>query len=181
MPTAAKNKEHIYSIARKYPRRPRKKIHFANIQMEFSRSLYNTYDVLGKDTAQNFFRQQGYTITDTSEAYGSHDFIMERDGKSVKVEVEVKRGWKTLHFPFPTHDVPHRKHTSKADIFVQVNHNGSALAYCPMAAVKASKTYVKNTCYTRNERFFAVPTSAMTYMENDQSIWSSQSVQPSAV
>ena len=50
--------------------------------------------------------------------------------------------------------VPYRKKDSKADFYVRTNATGSALFFCPMSDVHNSPVIVKDTCYTKNERFF---------------------------
>lgn len=120
----------------------------------FSRSLYDQYNTLGIETAVHFLAQQGYTLTDTKEAFKSHDIIVTKDGKPYKVECEVTAKWQSLHFPYRTMSVPHRKKDSKADFYVRTNASGSALFFCPMAHVHGSKVITKNTCYTTNEKFF---------------------------
>jgi len=139
--------------------------------MRFNKQLYDKHDKIGKDTAFSLLSQLGYTLKDDKEAYGSHDFIIERNNKEIKVEVEQKTGWKTIDFPFQTHDVPYRKRTSNAELFIQINNTGNSLAMCNMNQVKTSKVITKNTIYTNNEMFFAVPISNMRYFNKEIDGW----------
>lgn len=138
----------------------------------FSRDLMNRHDPPAKEAVKSLLAQMGYTIVNEDEAYGSHDFIVARNGMEKKVEVEQKTAWKFLHFPFKTHDVSCRKKTSNADMFFQVNANCSAVAYCPMSVVKNAPVYRKDTCLgTRDEPFFAIPVAQMKYYYSEQDGW----------
>ena len=128
-------------------------------EMKFSRELYNQYNDFGIKTATSFLTSQGYRFVNAIEGYKSHDFIVEKDGKQYKIEVEVSRIWKKQPFPFKTMTVPYRKKDSQAHFFVQTNVFGNYLNFCPMSVVKGSEIIVKDTCYTTNEKFFSVPLS----------------------
>lgn len=138
---------------------------------QFNRQLYNTYDTMGKNIAISFLTALGYRIENTDEAYGSHDFVVSKDGIEKKVEVECKTSWKGVAFPYNTHSVPYRKLCSNADIFIQVNASGDCLATCPMKDVKTSPVIRKNTIYTQNEAFFNVPVSKLTYYRYKNGNW----------
>jgi len=145
-----------------------------NHSKTFSRDLLNKYDQPGKEVAKSYVAAAGWKVVDETEAYGSHDFIIEdKNGKQVKVEVEVKTSWGRIDFPFFTHHVAHRKATSKADVFIQVNRLGNAIAVCPMSVVHKSPI-VKKDClltdgqFTVNEPFFDVPACRMMYFFIDE-------------
>lgn len=146
------------------------------IHPTFTRQLFKEYDELAKEAGKSFLRQAGYTLVNEDEAYGSHDFIVEKDGIPKKVEVEVKNAWKEDLFPYQTHDVSCRKNTSKADIFIQVNARGTAIAMCDMSVVLGSPVYMKNCQMpdgrtTKNEPFYAVPISKMRYCYFEDNCW----------
>jgi hypothetical protein len=138
----------------------------------FNRTLYEQYDTLGKSTAIHFLGQLGYTLHDDAEAYKSHDLIMkDKDGKLIKVEVEVARAWKDTMFPFRTTTIPYRKKDSKSDVFIQTSLNGNALIFCPMKQVLEADVITKNTIYTNDERFFSIPISKLRQYYCEDGVW----------
>jgi hypothetical protein len=138
----------------------------------FSRELFDKHDDFAKVVVHSLVKQIGYEVTDITEAYGSHDFVMEREEKPYKVEVEQKMGWKTDLFPYSTLSVSHRKHTSKADLFFEVNSRGTAVAMCPMSVVLSSPVIRKNTRFgTVNEPFYDVPISKMRFFYLEDGVW----------
>lgn len=122
---------------------------------KFNRSLYVKHDKIAKEISQGFFISKGYKIIDDGEHYCDYDYAIQKD-KIYYVEVEQKACWYGTTFPFTTMDVPARKATSKADIFIQINNLGNALNICPMINVLTAEKYRKNTKYSSNEVFFAV-------------------------
>lgn len=138
----------------------------------FSRELYNRHDNVAKMIGKSLLNQMKYNVINDEEGYGSHDFIVEKDEKPYKVEVEQKNAWISEVFPFDSHRVSHRKHTSQADIFIQVSKNGNYVAMCPMKTVLSSPVVYTNTSLgTINEPFFDVPCSAMKYYVLEDGIW----------
>ena len=138
----------------------------------FTWDRYKAYDSPAKEAAKSLLTQLGYVVVDEREGYGSHDFIVERKGQQYKVEAEVKNGWEFRQFPFRTHRVSHRKHTSQSDIFVQVSKNGKYAAVCPMAVVLGSPVVLRDTCFgTKDEPFFDVSTTEMKYYDCDGGVW----------
>ena len=127
--------------------------------MKFSRALYDENNQKGIKIANNFLTQQGYTFVNDIESYKSHDFIVKKDNKLYKIEVEVSRIWKDQRFPFRSMTVPYRKKDSQADLFIQTNVFGNYLNLCPMTTVKTSDIITKDTCFTTNEKFFNVSLS----------------------
>jgi hypothetical protein len=139
---------------------------------KFSRALFEKHDQPAKEVGKSLLKQMGYTITDETEAYGSHDFIVEKGGKEFKVEVEQKMGWRTRLFPFSTHHVSFRKNTSCADIFIQISANEKYVAMCPMSVVKTSPVVRKDTCFgTVQEPYFSVSVSNMQYYTWEDGAW----------
>lgn len=139
----------------------------------FTMDCFNEYDGRGKEVAKSYVLAAGWKIVDETEAYGSHDFIIDDGkGKQMKVEVEVKNSWGRIDFPFVTHHVSHRKSTSKADLFIQVNRPGTAIAVCSMKYVHKCPV-VKKSCMlpdgqrTEDEPFYEVPSCRMIYFFKD--------------
>lgn len=143
-----------------------------NHSQTFTQELYRLHDNPAKQVGKSLLTQMGYTVINEDEGYGSHDFIVEKDGKQFKVEVEQKNAWVYRKFGFNTHRVSHRKVTSKADIFLQISKNGNYVAMCPMSVVKSSRVVRTNTYLgTVNEPFFDVPASAMKYYDLEDNVW----------
>ena len=134
---------------------------------------FNEYDGRGKDVAKSYVVAAGWKVVDETEAYGDWDFIIDDGkGKQMKVEVEVKTSWGRIDFPFATHHVSHRKCTSKADLFIQVNRQGTAIAVCSMKYVQKCPV-IRKDCVTpdgqrtNDEPFFEVPSCRMIYFFKD--------------
>lgn len=139
---------------------------------QFTRALFEKHDPPAKAVGKSLLGQLGYSVVDETEAYGSHDFIVERGGKQFKVEVEQKMGWKFRRFPFGSHHVSHRKNKSCADIFIQISANEKYVAMCPMSVVKTSPVIRKDTCFgTMDESFFSVSPSNMQYYTWEDGAW----------
>jgi hypothetical protein len=138
--------------------------------------MFDRYDGFGKQVAKSFLTETGHRTINENEAYGSHDFIVEKNAVEKKVEVEVVNGWKHDMFPFSAHHVSYRKRTSKADVFIQVNARGTAIAVCDMSVVLNSPV-IRKDCRlpdgrtTKNEPFFAVPISQMRYYYCTDGVW----------
>lgn len=138
----------------------------------FTKARFQKYDPYAKEVAKDLLTQMGYTVIFDPEAYGSHDFLATLGGKEFKVEVELKTCWEFRQFPYRTHRVSHRKHTSQADLFLQISKNGKYVALCPMKAVLTSPVVLRDTCFgTKDEPFFDVPISAMTYYDLEDGAW----------
>jgi Holliday junction resolvase-like predicted endonuclease len=138
---------------------------------KFSQSDYDKYDEVGKATAQDFLKSQGYTIPQNQrEAYKSHDFIARKDGKDIKVEVEVCPAW--IHeFPYKIRSVPCRKIDSNAELYIVVNSRGDAVMYCSMTVVKSSPKIRKDTTRSQDELFFNVPCSSFRFFSKNSFLW----------
>ena len=143
-----------------------------NHRKTFSRELFDRHDKFAKDTVKGLLNAMKYEIVDETEAYGSHDFIVSREGQEFKVEVEQKMGWVHHMFPFSTLSVSHRKHTSKADLFFEVNAKGTAVLMCSMSDVLSSPVIRKNTKMgTVSEPFYDVPISKCRFFIVEDGRW----------
>ena len=143
-----------------------------NHRKTFSKELYAKHDGPAKVVTKSLLKQMGYEIVDETEAYGSHDFIVSRNGKETRVEVEQKTSWTHDMFPYSTLSVSYRKHTSRADLLFEVNAKGTAVAMCPMSVVLSSQVIRKNTCLgTVNEPFYDVPISMMRFFYLTDGVW----------
>lgn len=142
----------------------------------FSQTLYNENNQKGIHIATHFLTQQGYEFVNDIESYRSHDFIVKKDNKFYKVEVEVSNIWKNTSFPFRSMTVPYRKQHSQADLFIQTNMFGNYLNFCPMSVVKGSGIIRKDTRYTTNEPFFNVSLNNIQQFILQDGSWSSLSI-----
>jgi hypothetical protein len=122
----------------------------------FCPKLYEANNQKGIKTAISLLTQLGYVVTDTKEAYADRDFIVEKNGTQLKIEVEVSRSWKTRHFPFPFLTVPYRKNKSGADIYIMVNAEETSCMVGKMVDVKKSRVDAKwtNLCKIYEDFFF---------------------------
>lgn len=125
----------------------------------FDRKLYEECDTFGKAVAKRFMKQEDYELVDDTEAYRSHDLIFMKDGQPVKIEVEINRRWTSRYYPYATVTVPYRKRYSQADLYIMISKNGEGLLTIPMKEVLRADTIVKDTCFTKGERFFSFPQS----------------------
>lgn len=146
------------------------------VHPQFSRDLYNQYDTFGKKVGKSFLVQAGYEIINEAEGYSSHDLIVRKGNTTKKVEVEVTNCWKYDAFPYPTHHISYRKRVSGADVFIQINQRGTAIAVCDMSAVLNSPVIRKNCKMpdgrmTYDEPFFAIPVSMVRYYYCQDGIW----------
>ena len=138
---------------------------------KFDRDLYEKYDTLGKQTVKHFMKQLGYRLVSEEEAYKSHDLVFEKNGDECRVEVQVCRSWETIRFPYATINMPFRKKNNTCDLFVTVNRNGGALLIIPMETMLSSPVIKKDTCYTKEEKFFNAPQSIARQFFNVQGTW----------
>lgn len=138
---------------------------------KFSKQLYDECNNQGIQVASHFLSQRGYKVVDTTESYKSHDFVVQKDGKTSKIEAEVSRTWKSRSFPWSHMSVPFRKKDSKADLYIMSNHSGSALFCVPMSDVKSADIIVKDTCFTTGEMFFNLPAKTLTLYYYENGTW----------
>jgi hypothetical protein len=126
---------------------------------------------MGITVATHFLSQCGFEFKNAIECYKSHDFVVSKNGREYLIEVEVSARWNTLAFPYETMSVPFRKKDSKADIYIRMNANGSALFCCPMKQVFKAPVITKNTCYTTGEKFFNVDVKELNLYISQDGIW----------
>ena len=148
------------------------KIHPADKRKAFNRILYDRYNQSGIDTACSFLKQQGYEIVNTLDnAFVLYDFIVSKDGREYKIEVEITEKWIGHNFPYAYMSVPYGKRDSIADFYIRTNPSGSALIFMPMREVLQAPVIRKDTCYTRNEAFFNLRVSSLPLYICEDGIW----------
>ena len=121
---------------------------------KFSYDLFDEYNNRGIQVAVSFLRQLGYKPINFDEAYKSHDFVVEKDGQTYKIECEVTQKWITTAFPYRYMSIPYRKKDSKADYYIRSNNQGTALYFLPMKDILSAEVINKDTIYSTNEPFF---------------------------
>ena len=126
------------------------------MKKKFSKKLYNISDNKSKQEAIKFLQQKGYELISDDEVY-TYDLKMKKDDKIILIEVEHKRVWNGDNFPYSTVDVPYRKIKNEADIFIMFNNDYTVLFITSMNIVKKSPTSLKDTIYTKQERFYNIP------------------------
>lgn len=139
----------------------------------FSSELEKENNSLSIVVAFNYLISTGHYTYDKNpldqpQVFKDSDFtiIRSKDAKPVKIEVERKKSWKKSGRweGFKTLDVPARKRESKSDIFVMTNYNSDTIAVMKMKDVLDSPTYKKDTIYTEDEEFFAVPLDKVKFV-----------------
>jgi len=137
----------------------------------FSKKLHSESDTLAKIIAVDFMSsKKGYVLqtplSEQKEAYKKYDFIIT---KPTKVEVEQKKVWTVSKAwqGWSSIDIPKRKNQSEAEIFIMVNQPGDTLALIDMDTILCSRTYLKDTIYTKKEEFYAVPIVFCNFFYND--------------
>lgn len=122
----------------------------------FDKALYDETNEKGITACVNLLAKYGWQLKDRREVY-THDFVVEKDGITRNIEVEVGKTWKTSYFPYPVLSCPHRKTNSKADFYIRTNHDLTSFAITPMKTVLKSPVVKKDTIYTTNELFYHIP------------------------
>ena len=149
--------------------------------------LYGRNDPKAKKEGCEFLVSIGkYTLGIPIEKQGEHyqrgDVILIRieDGVEVGMEAERKEVWKKSGMwetaNWDTVDVPFRKHTSEAKIFIMFNEAWDTLAITQMETILKKdkngkfkfKGWKKETTYTKDEPFFKVPLMCWRFFKRDE-------------
>lgn len=138
---------------------------------KFSRELYTKWNQHGIQVAVSFLRQLGYNPVNFDEAYSSHDFVVEKDGRTFKIECEVTEKWVFRQFPYRYMSVPYGKKDSQADYYIRTNPKGDALFFMPMRDIFKAPIIRKDTIYTKNEPFFNVDTETLKLYYYEDGEW----------
>lgn len=148
----------------------------------FDKELYDRHDMPAKRAAVHFLQQTGYmwmilSLSEQAEMFKIADFEIwnNKIKEKLKVEVEVKEVWtvsgmwQTLMWK--TIDIPFRKKESKADLFMMFNKSLDTFAGIKMKEILKAETYIKDTKYTSEERFFAVPVKKFKFYYRKCMVW----------
>jgi hypothetical protein len=124
----------------------------------FSQSHYNQDDS-AKYQIIEYFRNDGYEAQVNPEKYGI-DVLATKGNESLKIEVEVKHNWKGNNFQYETLHYSDRKRkfldTPDNTFFVTLNHERTHALLVPGKVLAEAPTIIKDTIYTRGEKFIEV-------------------------
>lgn len=141
----------------------------------FSADLYAENNQLAITAASEMLTYRGYeVIYPEREMYKDYDFTFKvPGGEQYNIEVERKKGWKKsgLWQGWSTVDIPYRKKDSKADYFCMLNYSCDTLLIIHMGKVLNSRVKVKDTIYTKGEKFFTVDASEFTLLSKQGEVW----------
>jgi hypothetical protein len=147
---------------------------------KFSASLCKENDGIAKRTAVDFLESTGkfkleVPLEEQKEQYKKRDFLVVniKNKKNVACEAERKKVWKKegTWEGWDTIDIPHRKNKSEADIFIMTNEACNTIAITKMKTIHESPVKHKDTIYSKNEPFFAVPIKSFKFYTKTKTGW----------
>lgn len=148
---------------------------------KFSKALCDENDGIAKKTAVEFLESTGkfkltVPLDEQKEQYKKRDFLIVniKKNKNIACEAERKKVWKKEGEweGWDTIDIPHRKNKSEADIFIMTNAACNTIAITKMKTIHGSPVKKKDTIYSKNEPFFAVPIEDFKfYTRQDSGEW----------
>lgn len=129
------------------------------MKKRFSQELYDRDD-FAKELVIRFLQQNSFIAWVNEDQYGI-DVIAEKDGDVFEIEVEVKHNWKGRDFPYDSVHFSERKRKfikpSKFNVFWMLNDDWSWALLIDGLQMSEAPVIVKDTIYTTNEKFIAVP------------------------
>lgn len=129
------------------------------MKKKFSQELYDRDD-FAKELVIRFLQQNSFIAWVNEDQYGI-DVIAEKDGDVFEIEVEVKHNWKGRDFPYDSVHFSERKRKfikpSKFNVFWMLNDDWSWALLIDGLQMSEAPVIVKDTIYTTNEKFIAVP------------------------
>ena len=137
----------------------------------FDSALHEAYDSKAKDVVKRHLWGKGWQVWDNPDRYGIDLFcvkIANAQATWFSVEVEVKTGWSSFDFPFPTLHIPFRKAKwgRRGTFFVILNLPMTRLAVVKgedLRGIIRREIIKKATSYTLDEEFIEVPLSQVTF------------------
>lgn len=134
----------------------------------FSKNLYERDDN-AKDQFVDWLKGKGWEAWINPERYGIDVLAVDIHGVDHKFEVEVKHNWKGESFQYETLHYSDRKrkfllepeHTA----FVTFNHERTHALIAPGLVLSSAPTIVKNTIYTKDEKFIEVAVAQCQIIE----------------
>lgn len=127
---------------------------------KFDQGLYDADDPAKEFVIAFFQTRYGYIAYVNPDPYGI-DLIIENERGTFELEVEVKHGWKGTTFPYRSLHFAARKikFAQNPDNvhFITLNHNWTYGIITSGLVIKESRIVIKDTIYTKNEKFIEVP------------------------
>ena len=124
----------------------------------FSKDQYDQDDA-AKYQVVKWLRNDGYEAQVNPARYGI-DVLATKDGRDLKLEVEVKHNWKGEVFQYNTLHYSGRKKkfldTPENTYFITLNHERTHALLVPGKVLSVAPIIVKDTIYTRGEEFIEV-------------------------
>jgi hypothetical protein len=134
----------------------------------FSPELYGEDDN-AKDLLIAYLESSGWKAWVNPDQYGIDVLSVDPYGDEVELEVEVKHNWKGPKFQYDTLHYSDRKRKFLKDpghtFFVTFNHERTHALFVPGLLLNEAPTIVKDTIYTRNEKFIEVIASECTLVD----------------
>jgi len=131
----------------------------------FSPELYGKDDN-AKDLFIAFLENNDWEAWVNPDQYGIDVLSIDPFGDDFQFEVEVKHNWRGRTFQYDTLHYSDRKrkflNTPNNTFFVTFNHERTYALLVPGLLLSASPTIIKDTIYTRNEKFIEVPAAECT-------------------
>jgi len=128
----------------------------------FDQELYNKDDAAKFFVIDFFTERYGFNVYVNPDEYGI-DLIVENDRGTFGLEVEVKHNWRTVKFPFDSIHFAYRKIKFAKDPanvhFIMLSHNWTWALLVDGETFASSPIVIKDTIYSRNEKFIEVPSS----------------------
>lgn len=125
----------------------------------FSQDLYDNDDT-AKDQIVKWLKGKAWSAWVNPDQYGIDVLAVDLDQKEHKFEVEVKHNWKGPHFQYSTLHYSDRKRkfltTPENTAFITLNHERTHALMVPGTVLAAAETIVKDTIYTKGEKFIEV-------------------------
>ena len=154
----------------------------------FSQHDFDVNDPLSKEMAAHFLigffgDRLEIPIKKQVELFDKGDLItITKIGQERLTETERKvEGWnlsgawatmhKEKHAVWPTVDVPCRKSQNISDDYIMFNKHFDTLAHTKMSYVLGSNIYIKDTTFTKDEPFYAVPPVLFRFYKLVENKW----------
>lgn len=128
----------------------------------FSKALYDTNDD-AKTLFINWLVSQNWKAWVNPDQYGIDVLAVTPEGEERQFEVEVKHNWRGPRFQYDTLHYSDRKlkflKSPDTVSFVTLNHERTHALIASGAILSDAPIIVKDTIYTKSERFIEVETS----------------------
>jgi len=136
----------------------------------FSAELYNNDDDAKDQFIEWLTDVKGYVAWVNPDDYGI-DILAVKNAEQFQFEVEVKHNWKGADFPFSTVHFSARKlkfaTNPERTFFIMFNHERSHFLSVSGQTILESSIVIKDTMYTEDEEFIAVPKAECFFRKFD--------------